>query len=1073
MRMISTVSLALALVATLTLETRGASPAPRAITFTSVTITPVAASRTVGSVITFVVNASANNGSLSYQMNFGDAPGLSASQASNTFTHTYSAPGHYFLTVELTESAPGNSTQTVSNIPLTIINPIAAPKPTNSSTIILDQARNRIWVVNPDQDTVSTFLTTGLPSPTVNELKVGKNPRTLAQAADGTIWVVSQTHPSISVFEPTSPFALLHVIPLPHGSAPYGIAMTPDGTAAYVSFQGSGGTRKISTSTRGTLAETTLPPSARGVSVASDGNVYVTRFISPQPDPIQLFSLPAFTSGNHGEVYKFNSSLGHLLTFNLPIDLGLADPDPDFGPGGGPSANTSRGVPNYLTSMVITPDSRSAWVPCKKDNIQRGTGPLRDGKTPGFEVTYRAIITSLNLVNNTAPVGFSDRIDINDNEMPQAACTSPLGDYLFVALQGTNRIQVRDLTKMGGTGVSPVLGGTPLNALGNVTGTNATNGLAPQGVVIDPNTNRLFIQNYMGRTVGVIDTSIVYTNHGVGGFVLPAPLAVVRTVGTSDADDQLPTAVLLGKRVFYNAGDTRMSGNGYVSCAGCHLDGGSDMRVWDFTNRTEGFRNTVMLQGRGGTAQGFVHWSANFDEIQDFENDIRNAFGGTGFLTDPQFVSSTNPYTDTRKASFANPELDGLAAYVASLDKVARSPFRNADGSLTASGAAGEAVFREQACQNCHGGRQFTNSTVPGVSLPNPSPASILFNVGTIKSTSGQRLGAALPGIDTPTLKGVWQTAPYFHDGSAATIPAVITTVPNTTPTAHGSMHTLSAQKQADLARYMIEIDEIDAPPSPDGQVDDVFLGAVASGRPYSLADAANGRLPYVDRSYTITSFPGVAAGGILVRTAEDDKDSTSASQVSFTVSAGANVYVFYDSRRTSLPTFLNGLSPIGGQNMTISPGLVMNCFQLTNVPPAGGVVTLGGNQQGGPTGALRNYIVVVVDAGALFSEGPISRGEWVHDQDADGDGLRDEFEATNAATVANLSPWDFDSATAALADEDHLDGTGTQTLFKAQPPLSTGGFAGGGGGGGGCGLGGFEFLFPMLALRLMRRRRK
>ena len=46
-----------------------------------------------------------------------------------------------------------------------------------------------------------------------------------------------------------------------------------------------------------------------------------------------------------------------------------------------------------------------------------------------------------------------------------------------------------------------------------------------------------------------------------------------------------------------------------------------------------------------------------------------------------------------------------------------------------------------------------------------------LDNVGTIKQpSSGQRLGATLTGIDPPTLRDVWATAPYLHDGSAATL---------------------------------------------------------------------------------------------------------------------------------------------------------------------------------------------------------------------------------------------------------------------------------------------------------------
>ena len=35
--------------------------------------------------------------------------------------------------------------------------------------------------------------------------------------------------------------------------------------------------------------------------------------------------------------------------------------------------------------------------------------------------------------------------------------------------------------------------------------------------------------------------------------------------------------------------------DGYLSCATCHLDGGHDGRVWDFTGRGEGLRNVVMI----------------------------------------------------------------------------------------------------------------------------------------------------------------------------------------------------------------------------------------------------------------------------------------------------------------------------------------------------------------------------------------------------------------------------------------------------------------------------------------------
>ena len=75
-----------------------------------------------------------------------------------------------------------------------------------------------------------------------------------------------------------------------------------------------------------------------------------------------------------------------------------------------------------------------------------------------------------------------------------------------------------------------------------------------------------------------------------------------------------------------------MSLESYLSCATCHTDGGTDHRVFDFTQRGEGLRNTIDLRGRSGTGHGNLHWSANFDEVHDFEIDIVEHFGGSGLL---------------------------------------------------------------------------------------------------------------------------------------------------------------------------------------------------------------------------------------------------------------------------------------------------------------------------------------------------------------------------------------------------------------------------------------------------------
>jgi cytochrome c peroxidase len=237
-----------------------------------------------------------------------------------------------------------------------------------------------------------------------------------------------------------------------------------------------------------------------------------------------------------------------------------------------------------------------------------------------------------------------------------------------------------------------------------------------------------------------------------------------------------------------------MSRDGYLSCASCHLDGDSDGRVWDFTQRGEGLRNTTSLLGRRGTGQGRVHWTANFDEIQDFEHDMRDEFGGRGFMKDAELARRSRSKPLGAPKAGVSDELDALADYVASLDAVEPSPFRNADGSLTDQARAGELLYAELGCGSCHAEPDFTDSA-----------SDTLHDVGTIKQTSGAASGEPLTGFDTPTLRGVWATAPYLHDGSAPTLLDVLTTA--NASESHGDTFRLSASELGDLVAYLQQIE--------------------------------------------------------------------------------------------------------------------------------------------------------------------------------------------------------------------------------------------------------------------------
>ncbi len=208
--------------------------------------------------------------------------------------------------------------------------------------------------------------------------------------------------------------------------------------------------------------------------------------------------------------------------------------------------------------------------------------------------------------------------------------------------------------------------------------------------MISPDGLTLYVNNFMDRSVSAIDLLPLI---GFGQTSAPT-IQSLSSVGT----EKLPANVLRGKQFFYDARDPRLARDSYMSCASCHNDGGHDGRTWDFTGQGEGLRNTIPLKGRAGMSEGFLHWSANFDEVQDFEGQIRSLAGGTGLMADADFNAGTRSQPLGDKKAGLSADLDALAAYLGSLSTFAPSPYRNADGTLTTAAQAGRTVFLKTNC---------------------------------------------------------------------------------------------------------------------------------------------------------------------------------------------------------------------------------------------------------------------------------------------------------------------------------------------------------------------------------------
>ena len=137
--------------------------------------------------------------------------------------------------------------------------------------------------------------------------------------------------------------------------------------------------------------------------------------------------------------------------------------------------------------------------------------------------------------------------------------------------------------------------------------------------------------------------------------------------------------------------------------------------------------------------------------------------GGQGTFTDSRIgVSVTNGTQDLVSA-----KLPALQAYQLSI----ASPTPPAASFDIAAAARGKAVFEGPAgCVACHSGAEFTDANErlhpPSAVVSEPEPDG----APSWASRSATRMYRTSP------LKGIWQHPPYFHNGSAPTLEAVVRT---------------------------------------------------------------------------------------------------------------------------------------------------------------------------------------------------------------------------------------------------------------------------------------------------------
>ncbi len=679
---------------------------------------------------------------LSFEWDFGFT-----TRQGEVVTQSFSEPGAFPVTLTVSD---GEAT-TLKTLVVVVLSPPASGTPTRSKPLAWVREQSELWVVNPDSGTVSILDSQG--DNKLEEVEICTAPRTLAADDAGKlVYVVCQGSSelvAIDVAERTV------VARLPVGRQPYGVAIMAGDGRLLVSSQDDATVYVVSPGEEPSI-EAAIPVAAmpRALAIAADGRrAYVTHFL---------------TTGDTGTV-----SVIDLQTLEVLETIALQEnPGPD-------TASSGRGFPNLLSAAAVDPSGSLLWIGGLKSNTSAGL--FREGTPIDPRNWVRGLLAPVALAETSDLV--ARRIDTNDADSVSGIAFSPRGRFAYVTHQGAGTLSVYDLSLAAQIDPSD---GASVGAVSRV-----DVGVAPQGVVVNAAGTRAFVTNFMSRDVTVIDIED------------PTDAVVLSTISVTQ--EVLEPSIANGKRLFYTSKEPRHSKSNYIACASCHADGGMhDGRTWDTTQNGEGLRNTKDLRGRGGVQDGPVHWSANFDEIQDFERDIVETFGGTGLADDG---APPNPPLGASNAG-RSADLDDLAAYVTSLAGAPPSPHRLPDGGLTEAAERGLAVYLAIGCDDCHALPRYTDSDLDIDVADWP-----LYDIGTLTDASGQRLGDLLIGIDTPSLVGAWASAPYFHDGSAATLREVLTRDPDAVK---GELvATLSATELDDLIAYVSSIDAVDVPPPP------------------------------------------------------------------------------------------------------------------------------------------------------------------------------------------------------------------------------------------------------------------
>lgn len=617
----------------------------------------------------------------------------------------------------------------------------------HSDNMVLNEKGDTLYVANMDINTVS--IVDAKTKKVLEEIPVGKEPRQLSLSPDGEHLYVSCLYDNQVDVISTKEKKVTDSIKT--GIQPYGLVTSQNGDTLYVANYQTGTLSIIDTANGKTKKEITIGDRPRTVTITKDGKkLYV----------------PHYLDGNISVVDTEKEEVVKTIA--------LA-PSPDK-----TDRKKSQGVPNTIEQFVISPDGTKAFVPHLLTNVDT---PIH------FEETIFPAVSVIDLEKDEEIVDerkeLFDEINVLDvkNEAmivsnPYDVAFQPDGSKAYVIMSGSEDLVVFDLTR----------GGNATQILRRIKGDN------PRGIEMSKNGETLFVHNAMSHDLVAIQT---------GG---ESPYARAKMTGQPVKliqKDSLPKDVREGKTMFYSANSdefaTSMTGNNWMSCASCHSDG--DMNRLTFMT-AKGPRNVP--SNVVTTETGLFMWDGTRNDFTDYIHTVQGEMGGM------MEIDPSKPMPEDVQRMY-----DKLFAFLQDPESFPppKSPYRDEKGNLTDMARKGEELFNgEGNCLSCHGGEFFTDSgkavnkngelTELNTSFLHDIDTKNALDVSSDGDARGQfqnkRDGHK---FDTPTLRGVWATSPYLHDGSAKTVEEAIGRHGN------NSVPALSQGETAAIAEYVRSIE--------------------------------------------------------------------------------------------------------------------------------------------------------------------------------------------------------------------------------------------------------------------------